>query len=65
MNQVVDKEIRKHICALHKDMDMVLKLLDCDMPEDIIKLHFEGIRILVDYCEKLALEGETAIETLD
>lgn len=44
---------------------MVLKLLDCDMPEDIIKLHFEGIRILVDYCEKLALEGETAIETLD
>lgn len=30
--------------------------------EELIKLEFEGIRILVDYCKKLALEGESAIE---
>ena len=32
--------------------------------KEIIKIHFEGIRILVDYCEQLIVEGESAIEEL-
>lgn len=35
MNQVVDKEIRKQIDALHNGMDMVLELLNSDVPADI------------------------------
>ena len=65
MNQVVDKEIRKQIDALHNGMDMVLELLNSDVPAGIIKMQFSSIRILVDYCEKLAIEGEAAIETLN
>ena len=65
MNKVVEKEIRKQIDVLHKDMDMVLKLLNSDVSADIIKMQFSSIRILVDYCEKLAIEGEEAIETLN
>jgi hypothetical protein len=29
-----------------------------------VELAFDDIRILVEYCEKLVLEGESAIETL-
>ena len=65
MNKVVENEIRKQIYVLHKDMDMVLKLLNSDVSADIIKMQFSSIRILVDYCEKLAIEGEEAIETLN
>ena len=32
---------------------------------ELIKLEFESIRSLIDYSEKLALEGESAIETLE
>ena len=30
--------------------------------EEIIRLNFESIRMLVDYCEGLSLEGEPAME---
>lgn len=30
--------------------------------EEIVKLNFESIRMLVDYCEQLSLEGEPAME---
>lgn len=32
---------------------------------ELIRMGFDSIRILIDYCEKLAVEGESAIETLD
>ena len=32
---------------------------------ELIKLEFESIRSLIEYSEKLALEGESAIETLE
>ena len=32
---------------------------------ELIKLEFESISSLIDYSEKLALEGESAIETLE
>lgn len=64
MNQELEKEIRKQIDALHFNTDMILRILNNDIPADIIKMHFSSIRILVDYCEKLAIEGEDAIEEL-
>lgn len=33
-----------------------------DTTEEIVKLNFESIRMLVDYCEQLSLEGEPAME---
>lgn len=32
---------------------------------ELIKMEFDSIRTLIDYCEKLAVEGESTIETLD
>ena len=32
---------------------------------ELIKMEFDSIRLLIDYCEKPAVEGESAIETLD
>ena len=32
---------------------------------ELIKMEFDSIRHLIDYCEKLAVEGESTIETLD
>ena len=33
-----------------------------DTTEEIVKLNFESIRMLVDYCEQLSLEGKPAME---
>ena len=41
-------------------------ILEGKLPNaELIKMEFDSIRILIDYCEQLALEGESAIETVD
>ena len=37
-------------------------ILTDDIPKDIIKMQFESIRILIDYSERLVMDGETAID---
>ena len=62
MNESVKKELQKNIQEINKNFDFILNE---KLPtEELIKLEFEGIRILVDYCERLALNGEEAIEKL-
>lgn len=62
MNELVKKEFEKNVRAINQNFDYVFNgVLSSD---DNIKMEFESIRCLIDYCEKLALEGESAIETL-
>lgn len=62
MNELVKKEFEKNVRAINQNLDYVFNgVLSSD---DNIKMEFESIRCLIDYCEKLALEGESAIETL-
>ena len=49
--------------VLHENLRIIL---ESKFPNaELIKMEFDSIRILIDYCEKLAVEGESAIETLD
>ena len=62
MNESVRKEIENNLRAINNDINVILS--GENLPDEIIKTGFNGIRILVDYSEKLALEGESAIETI-
>lgn len=62
MNALVKKEIENNLRAINNDMNGILK--GENLPDELIKTGFDGIRILVDYSEKLALEGESAIEEI-
>lgn len=62
MNALVKKEIENNLRAINNDMNCIIN--GENLPDELIKMEFEGIRILVDYSEKLALEGESAIETI-
>ena len=49
--------------AINENLRIILK---GKLPTaELIKMEFDSIRTLIDYCEKLAVEGESAIETLD
>ena len=63
MNELVKKIMEKN----RKAIDEIFRIIMEDkLPTaELIKLEFESIRILIDYSEKLALEGESAIETLE
>lgn len=62
MDEKVKKELEKQINQINKDFEFIL---DGSLPTDeLIKMEFKGIRILIDYCEKLALEGKKAIEII-
>ena len=62
MTEAVMSEIKKQVKAINRDFEFII---NDELPtEELIKLEFEGIRILVNYCEKLALEGESAIEEI-
>ncbi len=62
MNETVKNEIEKQIKAINQNLEIVL---NNKLPtEELVKQEFRCIRILVDYCEKLVLEGESAIEEL-
>jgi hypothetical protein len=62
MNESVRKEIENNLRAINNDINVILS--GENLSDEIIKTGFNGIRILVDYSEKLALEGESAIETI-
>ena len=62
MNESVRKEIENNLRAINNDINVILS--GENLSDEIIKTGFNGIRILVDYFEKLALEGESAIETI-
>lgn len=63
MNELVKKELEKNVKAINENLRIIL---EGKLPNaELIKMEFDGIRILIDYCEKLAVEGESAIETLD
>ena len=62
MTEAVVSEIKKQVKVINQNFEFIIN--DKLPTEELIKLEFEGIRILVDYCEKLALEGESAIEEI-
>mgnify|MGYP003297553592 CR=1 FL=1 len=55
MSEAVKREIEINAKQIMRDLQTII---DGGMPtEDLTKTHFEGIRMLVDHCEKLALEN--------
>lgn len=63
MNELVKKELEKNMKAINENLIIIL---DGKLPTaELIKMEFDSIRTLIDYCEKLVVEGENAIETLD
>ena len=63
MNELVKKELEKNMKAINENLKIIL---EGKLPTaELIKMEFDSIRTLIDYCEKLAVEGENAIETLD
>lgn len=62
MNKNVKKEFDKQVKQINHELSRVMDLVNENIPKDLIKLEFDSIRVLVDYCEKLAVEGQSAIE---
>ena len=63
MNELVKKELEKNVKAINENLNIIL---EGKLPTaELIKMEFDSIRTLIDYCEKLAVEVENAIETLD
>ena len=62
MDELVKKEFNNTLEQINKCFGFIID--DVLPTNEIIKLEFKSIRILTDYCEKLALEGVSAIETI-
>lgn len=62
MNELVKKIMEKNRKSINENFRIIM---EDKLPTELIKLEFESIRSLIDYSEKLALEGESAIETLE
>lgn len=60
MTEIIKKELERNIRVLKSSIDDIIPL--SDTTEEIVKLNFEAIRVLLDYCEQLSLEGETVME---
>lgn len=60
MTDIVKKELERHIKELNKCVEEIPVLQATT--EEIVKLNFKAIRMLVDYLEELCLEGEPAME---
>ena len=60
---LLNENSRKNVKANNQNLDFVVK---GKLPtNELIKMQFDSIRILIDYWEKLALEGESTIQTID
>lgn len=59
MTDNVKKELELHVRELQHSIDNIVSY--ADTTEDVVKMNFESIRLLVDYCEGLSLEGEPAM----
>ena len=62
MNELVKKIMEKNRKSINENFRIIM---EDKLPTELIKLESESIRSLIDYSEKLALEGESAIETLE
>lgn len=60
MTEIIKKELERNIRVLKSSIDDIIPL--SDTTEEIVKLNFEAIRVLLDYCEQLSLEGEPVME---
>lgn len=60
MEDIVKHELELNIKELKRCIDEIIPF--AETTEEIVKLNFESIRMLVDYCEQLSLEGEPAVE---
>lgn len=60
MTDIVMKELERNVKQLECCVDKIVYYTSTT--EEIMKLNFESIRMLVDYCEELSLEGEIAME---
>ena len=62
MNEKIKREIEINVKQIIRELQ---NIVDNNMPtEELTKMHFEGIRMLLDYCEKLVLESESGIKTM-
>lgn len=50
MDALVKKEIENNLRAINNNMNCIIN--GENLPDELIKMEFEGIRILVDYSEK-------------
>lgn len=60
MTEIVKEELKLNMKELKRCKDNIIPL--SDITEEIVKLNFDLIRMLTDYCEQLCLDGESAIE---
>ena len=62
MEILVKKQIEKNIKAINENLSIIVegKLSS----EELIKIEFDSIRNLIDYSERLVLNGIDAIEKL-
>ena len=60
MTDIVKEELKLNMKELKRCIDNIIPL--SDTTDEIVKLHFDSIRLLTDYCEQLCLDGEPAIE---
>jgi hypothetical protein len=63
MDRLVKEEYDKQKNKIIKDLDFLSE--NDEISDELIKTGFDGIRNLIDYCEKLAMEGVSAIETIE
>ena len=60
MTDIVKNELDRNVKELERCVGLIVPYTNTT--EEIIRLNFESIRMMVDYCEQLSLEGEPAIE---
>ena len=60
MTDIVKEELKRNVKQLERCVEKIVAYTNTT--EEIMKLNFELIRMLVDYCEGLSLEGEPAME---
>ena len=60
MTDIVKNELERNVKELERCVELIVPYTN--PKEEIIRLNFESIRMLVDYCEGLSLEGEPAME---
>lgn len=60
MGNAVKKELEKNLRAINQNFEFII---NGELPtQELVKMEFDSIKLLVNYCEKIALNGESAIE---
>ena len=62
MDEKVKKELEKCLAFINRDF---LRIINDELPNnEFVKMELDGIRCLIDYSERLVLEGKKAIEII-